>query len=168
MVAFSTLALASASLLAGYATAHPGESHDHIKMKRELVARDNGAAVGARSLGSCSNSAASQALKARSIQRRAEKVKNIRQKRGITTRKSYDPNKTCRGRISIAKLSLQKPRRASVRSRTCRPMRPSTTTQLAQSRTTCSRLSRMSSVPIPAVSWPLISPMDPITSWERR
>ncbi|KAI3339932.1 Intradiol ring-cleavage dioxygenase [Ustulina deusta] len=85
MVAFSTLALASASLLAGYATAHPGESHDHIKMKRELVARDNGAAVGARSLGSCSNSAASQALKARSIQRRAEKVKNIRQKRGITT-----------------------------------------------------------------------------------
>ncbi|KAI1347947.1 Intradiol ring-cleavage dioxygenase [Xylaria sp. FL0043] len=83
MVAFSALTLASATLLAGFASAHPGESHDHVKMKRELVARDNAAAVGARSLGSCSNSAASQALKARSIQRRAEAVKNIRQKRGI-------------------------------------------------------------------------------------
>ncbi|KAI0434615.1 Intradiol ring-cleavage dioxygenase [Xylaria sp. FL1042] len=85
MVAFSALALASASLLAGFATAHPGESHDHVKMKRELLARDNAAAIGARSLGSCSNSAASQALKARAIQRRAEAVKNIRQKRGIKT-----------------------------------------------------------------------------------
>ncbi|KAI1424427.1 Intradiol ring-cleavage dioxygenase [Xylaria sp. FL1777] len=85
MVAFPVLALASASLLTGYVTAHPGESHDHIKMKRELVARDNGAAVGARSLGACSNSAASQALKARSIQRRAEAVNKLRQKRGITT-----------------------------------------------------------------------------------
>ncbi|KAI0814395.1 Intradiol ring-cleavage dioxygenase [Xylaria sp. FL0064] len=83
MVAFSAFALASASLLAGFATAHPGESHDHVKMKREILARDNAAVVGARSLGSCSNSAASQALKARSIQRRAEAVKNIRQKRGI-------------------------------------------------------------------------------------
>ncbi|KAI1746234.1 Intradiol ring-cleavage dioxygenase [Xylaria scruposa] len=85
MVAFPAFVLASASLLTGYATAHPGESHDASHMKRELAARDNAASVGARSLGACSNSAASQALKARSIKRRAEAVRNIRQKRGLTT-----------------------------------------------------------------------------------
>ncbi|KAI0442627.1 Intradiol ring-cleavage dioxygenase [Xylaria telfairii] len=85
MVAFPAVFLASASLLAGYATAHPGESHDSHHMKRELVARDNAAAIGARSLGACSNSAASQALKARSIKRRAEAVRDIRKKRGLTT-----------------------------------------------------------------------------------
>ncbi|KAI1130917.1 Intradiol ring-cleavage dioxygenase [Nemania abortiva] len=81
MVAFPSMLLASASLLAGYATAHP----DPVNLKRELVARDNAASMGARSLGACSNSAASQALKARSIKRRAESVKNIRKKRGIKT-----------------------------------------------------------------------------------
>ncbi|KAI8947949.1 Intradiol ring-cleavage dioxygenase [Xylaria longipes] len=85
MVAFPTFVLASASLLTGYATAHPGESHDANHMKRELVARDNAASIGARSLEACSNSAASQALKARSIKRRADAVRNIRQKRGLTT-----------------------------------------------------------------------------------
>lgn len=80
MVAFTNLALAA---LAGYAVAHPGETHDAHHMKRELVARDNAAQLGARSLASCSNSAASQALKKRSIKRRANAVKNIRQKRGI-------------------------------------------------------------------------------------
>ncbi|KAI0552648.1 Intradiol ring-cleavage dioxygenase [Xylaria curta] len=85
MVAFPAFVLASASLLTGYATAHPGESHDASHMKRELAARDNAASIGARSLGACSNSAASQALKARSIKRRAEAVRNIRQKRGLTT-----------------------------------------------------------------------------------
>ncbi|KAI0888663.1 aromatic compound dioxygenase [Annulohypoxylon maeteangense] len=80
MVAFTNFAIAA---LAGYAAAHPGEKHDAHKMKRELVARDNAAQLGARSLASCSNSASSQALKARSIKRRANAVKNIRQKRGI-------------------------------------------------------------------------------------
>ncbi|KAI0491114.1 Intradiol ring-cleavage dioxygenase [Xylaria cf. heliscus] len=85
MVAFPAFVLASASLLAGYANAHPGESHDAKHMKREILARDNAASIGARSLGSCSNSAASQALKARSIKRRAEAVRDIRKKRGLTT-----------------------------------------------------------------------------------
>ncbi|KAI1077703.1 aromatic compound dioxygenase [Whalleya microplaca] len=80
MVAFSQLALAA---LAGYAAAHPGEKHDAHKMKRELIARDNAAQVGARSLAACSNSAAAQAVKARSIKRRANAVKEIREKRGI-------------------------------------------------------------------------------------
>ncbi|KAJ8121799.1 hypothetical protein ONZ43_g1839 [Nemania bipapillata] len=73
--------MASASLLAGYVTAHP----DPVNLKRELAARDNAASVAARSLGACSNSAASQALKARSIKRRAQTVENLRQKRGIQT-----------------------------------------------------------------------------------
>ncbi|OTA97278.1 hypothetical protein M434DRAFT_391991 [Hypoxylon sp. CO27-5] len=80
MVAFSNLAIAA---LASYAAAHPGEKHDPVRMKRELVARDYAAQVGARSLASCSNSASAQALKSRSIKRRANAVKNIRQKRGI-------------------------------------------------------------------------------------
>ncbi|KAK9426148.1 putative Intradiol ring-cleavage dioxygenase [Seiridium unicorne] len=80
MVAFSKLAAAA---LAGFAAAHPGEVHDEHKMKREIVARDNQARVGARSLAQCGNSAHAQALKTRSIKRRAEKVKSLRQKRGI-------------------------------------------------------------------------------------
>lgn len=83
MVAFPTVVLASASLFASYASAHPGETHSDAHMKRELAARDNAASIGARSLGACSNSAASQALKTRSIRRRAEKVKEIRSKRGL-------------------------------------------------------------------------------------
>lgn len=82
MVAFSNLALAA---LVSYTAAHPGEKHDAHKMKREIVARDNAAQLGARSLASCSNSASAQALKARSIKRRAETVNKIRQKRGIQT-----------------------------------------------------------------------------------
>ncbi|KAI1205699.1 aromatic compound dioxygenase [Annulohypoxylon truncatum] len=80
MVTFTNFILAA---LAGYVAAHPGEEHDAHQMKRELVARDNAAQLGARSLASCSNSASAQALKSRSIKRRANAVKNIRQKRGI-------------------------------------------------------------------------------------
>ncbi|KAI0387491.1 aromatic compound dioxygenase [Hypomontagnella monticulosa] len=80
MVTLTNLALAA---LAGFAAAHPGEKHDAQQMKRELVARDYAAQVGARSLASCSSSGPAQALKKRSIKRRAEAVKKIRQKRGI-------------------------------------------------------------------------------------
>lgn len=69
------------ALLASVAAAHP----DPVNMKRELAARDNHAAMGARSLSTCSNSASSQALKKRSINRRAEQVKALREKRGIKT-----------------------------------------------------------------------------------
>jgi PAB1-binding protein PBP1 len=85
MVAFSKLAVAA---IAGFATAHPGEHHDAHHMKRELVARDHAARNGARSLAQCGNSAYAQALKTRSIQRRAEKVKSLRKERGIETSKS--------------------------------------------------------------------------------
>ncbi|KAH6644995.1 Intradiol ring-cleavage dioxygenase [Truncatella angustata] len=80
MVAFSKVFIATA---VGFATAHPGESHSANHVKREIVARENAAHAAARSLASCGNSAGAQALKARSVQRRAEALKSLRQKRGI-------------------------------------------------------------------------------------
>ncbi|KAI1270243.1 Intradiol ring-cleavage dioxygenase [Xylariaceae sp. FL1019] len=85
MVAFSKVALGAASLLASYTTAHPGETHSDAHIKREIVARDNAASIGARSLASCSNGLAAQALKARSVERRAKQLKDIRKKRNITS-----------------------------------------------------------------------------------
>lgn len=84
MVALSKLAVAA---FVGFATAHPGENHEAHKIKREIVARDHAARLGARSLADCSSSAHAQALRTRSIQRRADTVKSLRQKRGIIARK---------------------------------------------------------------------------------
>lgn len=84
MVAFSKMAVAA---LAGFAAAHPGEKRDEKKMKREIVARDNHARVGARSLAQCGNADYAKALKTRSVQRRAEKVQSIRKERGIKSGK---------------------------------------------------------------------------------
>jgi hypothetical protein len=75
----------SVALLAATAVAHPGESHDAHHMKREIVARDHAARVAARSLSSCSNTETARALKQRSIKRRAEKVKKLRDERNIKT-----------------------------------------------------------------------------------
>ncbi|KAI1325408.1 Intradiol ring-cleavage dioxygenase [Xylariaceae sp. FL0255] len=85
MVAISTLALGAASLLISHTVAHAGETHSDAYIKRELLARDNAASIGARLLSTCSNSVAAQALKTRSIKRRAHQVKTLRQKRGITS-----------------------------------------------------------------------------------
>lgn len=65
---------------------HPGEAHDPKHMAREIHARNNMAAIGRRSLESCSGSTAAQALKTRSIERRTSRVRALRAKRGITTR----------------------------------------------------------------------------------
>ncbi|KAI8722592.1 INTRADIOL-DIOXYGENAS domain-containing protein [Fusarium sp. LHS14.1] len=64
---------------------HPGEAHDPKHMAREIHARNNMAAIGRRSMESCSGSAAAQALKARSIERRTSRVRALRAKRGITS-----------------------------------------------------------------------------------
>jgi PAB1-binding protein PBP1 len=87
MVVLSKLSVAAGAVLASVVSAHPGESHSAHHMKREIVARDHQARVAARSLGNCANSAASRALKTRAVQRRAEKVKELRQKRDIKARK---------------------------------------------------------------------------------
>ena len=85
MVAFSKVAIAA---FTGLVAAHPGEKHDAHHLKREIAARDNYARFGARSLANCAGSTQAQALKARSIERRAKRVDNLRQKRGITGGKS--------------------------------------------------------------------------------
>jgi hypothetical protein len=84
MVAFSKL---SGLALVASAIAHPGEKHDPAKHKRDLAIRDAHAQMGARSLAQCQNSAGAQALKQRSIQRRADAVKAIREERGIKNTK---------------------------------------------------------------------------------
>ncbi|KAF6822615.1 GPI anchored protein [Colletotrichum plurivorum] len=77
-------ALSAAGLaLCGAVSAHPGEHHSHDTMKRNIQLRDNVAAIGQRSLSTCSNSAGAQQMKARAVQRRAQKVNEIRQKKGL-------------------------------------------------------------------------------------
>jgi hypothetical protein len=58
-------------------------------MKREIVARDHAARMAARSLGSCANTEGARALKQRSIKRRAEKVRSLREEKNIKTRMSH-------------------------------------------------------------------------------
>lgn len=83
MVAFSKFT-AGVALVAGV-LAHPGEQHNDEQIRREIEARDLHAAHGARALAQCSNSATARSLKQRSVQRRADKVKALREARGIKT-----------------------------------------------------------------------------------
>ncbi|WYZ42531.1 hypothetical protein EsH8_VI_000230 [Colletotrichum jinshuiense] len=82
MVRLSALSAAGLAF-AGYVSAHPGEHHSHDHMKRNIQLRDNVAAIGQRSLNSCSNTAGAQAMKKRAVERRAQKVNEIRQKKGL-------------------------------------------------------------------------------------
>ncbi|KAJ4357797.1 uncharacterized protein N0V89_002373 [Didymosphaeria variabile] len=76
-------ALAAASLLS-LAAAHPGEKHDHVHIKRQIDARQLRAAAAKRSLGACENSLKHRDLMARSVQRRANALDSLREKRGIS------------------------------------------------------------------------------------
>ncbi|KUI61554.1 hypothetical protein VP1G_08743 [Cytospora mali] len=82
MVAFSKF-IAGLTLTAG-ALAHPGEHHADEEIRREIEARDQHATLGARALAQCSGGAAARSLKQRSVQRRADRVKALREARGIT------------------------------------------------------------------------------------
>ncbi|KAI5358137.1 Putative intradiol ring-cleavage dioxygenase [Septoria linicola] len=66
--------------------AHPGEKHDHKKIEREIVAREHWAHEGKRSLDACSSSISARRFAARNIERRANKARELRAKRGIRTR----------------------------------------------------------------------------------
>lgn len=79
--------LATASLL-GLTLAHPGEKHDHAKIRREVHARDLRAAAAKRSLGACENSIKHRSLMERSVARRAQTLNSLREKRGISVSKS--------------------------------------------------------------------------------
>lgn len=83
MVAFSRFSAGLAAAASAVVYAHPGESHTGEHLKREIAARDHHAAVGARALGQCSNSATARRMKQRSVQRRAETVEALRKERGI-------------------------------------------------------------------------------------
>lgn len=81
MVAFSKITTGIA-LIAGV-VAHPGEKHSNDHIKRDIEVRDIHAAIGARALAQCSNSAIARRSKQRAVQRRADKVQAIREARGI-------------------------------------------------------------------------------------
>ena len=70
------------------AFAHPGEKHDAAKIQREIVAREHWAHVGKRSLDACSNTESARRFAARNRERRAKIAKQLREKKGITARKS--------------------------------------------------------------------------------
>lgn len=79
--------IAAAVCFASSVIAHPGEHHDLEDIKREVKARDQMASAAKRSIDSCSNSLKHRELNARSIARRAEVARDIRQKRNIQSSK---------------------------------------------------------------------------------
>ncbi|KAJ5641349.1 hypothetical protein N7490_005349 [Penicillium lividum] len=85
MVHLSKFLAVAAACLAAPAVAHPGEKHDPHVVKREIHARDAAAAHAKRSLGGCENSLHARELAKRNVARRAQKVQNLRKKRGVTT-----------------------------------------------------------------------------------
>lgn len=87
MVFFFKLAgaIAAACLLSS-AVAHPGEVHDAAQVKREIRARDQMADDAKRSLDTCSSSLKARQLNSRSVARRAEVAREIRQRRNIQTK----------------------------------------------------------------------------------
>ncbi|EYE95305.1 intradiol ring-cleavage dioxygenase [Aspergillus ruber CBS 135680] len=79
-------------LLAALATpilAHPGEKHDPHVLKREIHARDAFAHMGKRALDSCSTSLGARQLNKKNVQRRADRVNALREKRGISTKSQH-------------------------------------------------------------------------------
>lgn len=86
MVQFTKIAAIAAACLSP-AIAHPGEKHDHAKIEREIFAREHWAHQGKRSLDACSSSISARRFAARNVERRANKARELRAKRGIHTRK---------------------------------------------------------------------------------
>ncbi|KAH6712684.1 Intradiol ring-cleavage dioxygenase [Leptodontidium sp. MPI-SDFR-AT-0119] len=87
MATIASLAgVVAAVCIASTVVAHPGEHHDHAEIKRQVKARDQMASAAKRSLDTCSSSLKHRELNARSLARRAEVVRDIRQKRSITTK----------------------------------------------------------------------------------
>ena len=89
MVQLCKLLAIAAACLAAPAIAHPGEKHDPHILKREIHTRDVMAAAGKRSLGGCESTLHARELAMRNVARRARTVQKLRQKRGITSGRSY-------------------------------------------------------------------------------
>jgi hypothetical protein len=91
MVNFASIfsgAIAATSLISSV-VAHPGEKHDHAKIKRDIDVRGMRAAAAKRSLGACENSLKHRDLMQRSMSRRAAALNKLRQKRGISVSKCF-------------------------------------------------------------------------------
>lgn len=88
MVYFSKIASAvTAACLAASAVAHPGEHHDHMAVKRQVRERDQMASAAKRSIDSCSGSLKHRQVAARSVARRAQVARDLRQQRNIKSSK---------------------------------------------------------------------------------
>ncbi|KAI4609316.1 hypothetical protein J4E80_008565 [Alternaria sp. BMP 0032] len=77
---------AAATSLFSTVLAHPGETHDHAKIKREIKARGLRAAAAKRSLAGCQDTLKHRSLMQRSEERRANTMDELRRKRGITAK----------------------------------------------------------------------------------
>ena len=85
MVYFSKLAAAFITAsVCGAALAHPGEHHDHVAAKREVVMRNHYATQYRRALDNCENTADARALKQRASERRAATASKLRAERGLS------------------------------------------------------------------------------------
>ncbi|TVY86873.1 hypothetical protein LAWI1_G008489 [Lachnellula willkommii] len=85
MVYLSKIAVAAACF-ASSVIAHPGEHHDAHAVKREIAARNQLASAAKRSIDSCSNSLKHREVNARSVARRANIAREIREKRNIKSK----------------------------------------------------------------------------------
>ncbi|KAF3011104.1 hypothetical protein E8E13_011344 [Curvularia kusanoi] len=85
MVNFATIVSSAiaASSLVGSVSAHPGEKHDLMHVKRQIDARQLRATAAKRSLESCQDSLEHRSLMQRSHIRRSEALKDLRNKRSI-------------------------------------------------------------------------------------
>ncbi|RMZ79980.1 hypothetical protein DV738_g2952, partial [Chaetothyriales sp. CBS 135597] len=85
---FSTLLTLSVSVIGLIApvASHPGEVHTAARVKRDVAARNHRATAGKRSLDRCAGSIKARELEARNIARRAKTTRDLRAKRGITTK----------------------------------------------------------------------------------
>lgn len=88
MVQLTKIAAIAAACLTP-AFAHPGEKHDHEKIEREIFAREHWAHQGRRSLDACSSSISARRFATRNVERRANKARELRAKRGINTGELY-------------------------------------------------------------------------------
>lgn len=82
MVQLTKIAALAAACVAP-TIAHPGEKHDHHKIEREIIAREYWATQGKRSLDACSSTASARRFAARNVERRAQRARELREKRGI-------------------------------------------------------------------------------------
>lgn len=85
MVRFTKVVAVAAAWISP-AIAHPGEKHSHQEMERDIAAREYWAHAGKRSLDACSASVYARQIAQRNVERRANKVLELRSERGIKAR----------------------------------------------------------------------------------